>query len=98
MSNGVLDSKTNDEVNLSPSSSTSPSTLMNLCNEDSNLKLLEDNYEIQGIVDWVTCLGAKCIALQFPDELLADGPRIAHKIEHACNVLAFVIGDTSYGR
>lgn len=60
---------------------------------------LEEIYEINRIVSWITNLKVGKIALQFPDELLADGPDVALKIEQANNkVQVCILADTSYGR
>lgn len=38
------------------------------------------------------------VALQFPDELLADSVAIAQEIERNTKAKSFILGDTSYGR
>lgn len=38
------------------------------------------------------------VALQFPDELLADSAAVAAKMEEATGSKMYILGDTSYGR
>ena len=38
------------------------------------------------------------VALQFPDSLLRDAPRVAQLIKEATRAEVVVLGDTSYGR
>lgn len=60
---------------------------------------IEEIYEINRIVSWINSLKVGKVALQFPDELLADGPDVALKIEQANNqIQVCILADTSYGR
>ena len=75
------------------------SVVSNKCNQSNmNDSCRITDYEIPKIVSWISCLGIKKVALQFPDELLVDGPDVALKIGYSCDVQVYIIGDTSYGR
>lgn len=61
--------------------------------------LLEDIYEIARTVKEIETSAYKRVALQFPDELLADANSVTSrlKVRSAADVAFYVLGDTSYG-
>ncbi|CAG5124338.1 unnamed protein product [Candidula unifasciata] len=59
---------------------------------------VDDVYEINKSVVWITQGGFKRVALQFPDELLVDAAYVAARIQEKVeDALVFILGDTSYG-
>ncbi|CAL1540844.1 unnamed protein product [Lymnaea stagnalis] len=55
-------------------------------------------YEVDRCLSWIGQHSFKMIALQFPDELLIDAPRVVALLQGALkDVLIFILGDTSYG-
>lgn len=62
-------------------------------------ELLEDVYEVARTGHEITTSSYKQIALQFPDDLLADAQRVTGRLKSLCasDVAFYVLGDTSYG-
>ncbi|KAM4642686.1 2-(3-amino-3-carboxypropyl)histidine synthase subunit 2 [Discoglossus pictus] len=58
---------------------------------------LDDIYEIEKTINFIQKKSAKRVALQFPDELLANSVAIAKKLEDATGAKTYILGDTSYG-
>ncbi|CAG8439097.1 1100_t:CDS:10 [Acaulospora morrowiae] len=78
------------------------STVISRVVEDQSIKLLnstelEKFYEIERTVDSLTSGGYETIALQFPDELLADSAEVAKILENRTQKKIFILADTSYG-
>ena len=59
---------------------------------------LEEAYEIQRCLQWISQFGITKAALQFPDELLVDAPDVALAIEKKSKIEVYILGDTTYGR
>jgi diphthamide biosynthesis protein 2 len=58
------------------------------------------NFEVERIVAHIEEHGASRVALQFPDTLLPEAPRIANEIQTGCkspDVFPFILGDITYG-
>lgn len=67
--------------------------------ESTPNKDLVDIYEINQCIEWLVKNCFTNVALQFPDQLLVDAPKISHFIQDALpNAYVFILGDTSYGR
>eukprot|EP00112_Aurelia_sp_Birch-Aquarium-sp1_P009642 Seg2100.8 transcript_id=Seg2100.8/GoldUCD/mRNA.D3Y31 product="hypothetical protein" protein_id=Seg2100.8/GoldUCD/D3Y31 len=63
-------------------------------------ELLEEYYEIDTCVKFITQNSYEKVALQFPDELLKDSFKLSKIIESKCqgqNIKLHILGDTSYG-
>ncbi|XP_075791903.1 LOW QUALITY PROTEIN: 2-(3-amino-3-carboxypropyl)histidine synthase subunit 2 [Pelodiscus sinensis] len=58
---------------------------------------LAEFYELERAAAFVTASGFRRVALQFPDELLADSAAVAAKMEEATGSKMYILGDTSYG-
>ncbi|XP_037311898.2 2-(3-amino-3-carboxypropyl)histidine synthase subunit 2 [Pungitius pungitius] len=58
---------------------------------------LEELYQIRKTCDFINEHQFEKVALQFPDELLADSVAVAAEIERNSNAKPFILGDTSYG-
>ncbi|XP_043941300.1 2-(3-amino-3-carboxypropyl)histidine synthase subunit 2 isoform X1 [Protopterus annectens] len=58
---------------------------------------LDREYEIEETCNFITRNQFKKIALQFPDELLADSAAVAFRVEQATGSKTYILGDTSYG-
>ncbi|KAH1166620.1 2-(3-amino-3-carboxypropyl)histidine synthase subunit 2 [Mauremys mutica] len=58
---------------------------------------LDEFYELQRAAAFVTASRFHRVALQFPDELLADSAAVAAKMEEATGSKMYILGDTSYG-
>ncbi|OZJ03903.1 hypothetical protein BZG36_03286 [Bifiguratus adelaidae] len=58
---------------------------------------IEQVYEIQRCVDIITSRDFRKVALQFPDELLADSAAVAELLTQRTSAQIFVLADTSYG-
>ena len=65
---------------------------------------LTDDYDIDLTVSFIVSIGAKNVALQFPDELLRDAPSVVSALyaatrrhPDAAEASIAVLGDTSYG-
>ncbi|CAM5136573.1 unnamed protein product [Eretmochelys imbricata] len=58
---------------------------------------LDAFYELERAAAFVTASGFRRVALQFPDELLADSAAVAAKMEEATGSKMYILGDTSYG-
>uniref|UniRef100_A0A8C8RZS4 2-(3-amino-3-carboxypropyl)histidine synthase subunit 2 n=1 Tax=Pelusios castaneus TaxID=367368 RepID=A0A8C8RZS4_9SAUR len=61
------------------------------------LEPLEDFYELERAAAFVTGRGFRRVALQFPDELLADSAAVAARMEAVTGTKMYILGDTSYG-
>ncbi len=58
------------------------------------------NFEVPRIVAHIETHGMSRVALQFPDVLLPEAPRIVNEIQAACSsgdVFPFILGDITYG-
>lgn len=60
-------------------------------------KNIQDLYEIERTVTKIVQGGYKKIALQFPDELLADAATVAEQLREKTQKEIFILADTSYG-
>ncbi|KAM3860486.1 2-(3-amino-3-carboxypropyl)histidine synthase subunit 2 [Diretmus argenteus] len=58
---------------------------------------LQQLYQIQKTCDFISQHQFNKVALQFPDELLADAVAVSAAIEKETRAKTFVLGDTSYG-
>ncbi|XP_067423979.1 2-(3-amino-3-carboxypropyl)histidine synthase subunit 2 isoform X5 [Emydura macquarii macquarii] len=58
---------------------------------------LGDVYELERAAAFVAGQGFRRVALQFPDELLADSAAVAAQMEAATGSKMYILGDTSYG-
>lgn len=58
---------------------------------------IEKVYQIEETCNFITRNQFKKIALQFPDELLADSAAVAFQVEQTTGSKAYILGDTSYG-
>uniref|UniRef100_A0A023GKT2 2-(3-amino-3-carboxypropyl)histidine synthase subunit 2 n=1 Tax=Amblyomma triste TaxID=251400 RepID=A0A023GKT2_AMBTT len=58
---------------------------------------LEFKYEIQRCVSWICDNDFRKVALQFPDEMLADSVRVTLALGRGTDAELFILGDTSYG-
>uniref|UniRef100_A0A8D0GA14 2-(3-amino-3-carboxypropyl)histidine synthase subunit 2 n=1 Tax=Sphenodon punctatus TaxID=8508 RepID=A0A8D0GA14_SPHPU len=58
---------------------------------------LTEFYEMERAAAFVSENGFTRVALQFPDELLADSAAVAAEMEEATGAKAYILGDTSYG-
>ncbi|KAK8771066.1 hypothetical protein V5799_025684 [Amblyomma americanum] len=60
---------------------------------------LEFKYEVQRCIAWICENGYRKVALQFPDEMLADAVKVTLALERGgVEAQLFILGDTSYGR
>ncbi|XP_066537802.1 2-(3-amino-3-carboxypropyl)histidine synthase subunit 2 [Hoplias malabaricus] len=58
---------------------------------------LEEVYQIRDTCHFIQSKEFKKVALQFPDELLADSIAVSAAIVKETNVKTYILGDTSYG-
>ncbi|CAG8645487.1 9803_t:CDS:10 [Paraglomus brasilianum] len=58
---------------------------------------LENVYEIERVVTTILDFGYEKIALQFPDELLADSTQVATALKKRTGRDIYILADTSYG-
>jgi len=58
---------------------------------------IEEVYEIDRCVTWIQKSQIQRVALQFPDSLLCDAPRVCNLIQQKLGREVFILGDTSYG-
>jgi len=59
--------------------------------------ILQKNYDIPMIIEWITNNSFKRVALQFPNELLKDAPVIASIVEKKLSgVQVFILGKLLY--
>ncbi|XP_077500803.1 diphthamide biosynthesis 2 isoform X2 [Amblyomma americanum] len=59
---------------------------------------LEFKYEVQRCIAWICENGYRKVALQFPDEMLADAVKVTLALERGgVEAQLFILGDTSYG-
>ncbi|KAM5148159.1 2-(3-amino-3-carboxypropyl)histidine synthase subunit 2 [Mantella aurantiaca] len=66
-------------------------------NPEGSLEEIYEIYEIQKTVRFIQENAARKVALQFPDDLLADSVVIAGKLEDVTGARMYVLADTSYG-
>ena len=59
--------------------------------------MFEEFYEIERTVAWIRANEITLLALQFPDELLADSVRVSRALESQIpNLDVFILADTTY--
>ncbi|CAG8504935.1 14499_t:CDS:10 [Ambispora leptoticha] len=63
----------------------------------SSIEELQQVYEVERTISFLNEGGYKKVALQFPDELLADSTQISSLLMEKTNKQFFVLADTSYG-
>jgi len=70
---------------------------MKLIEERSKEFLFEEFYEIERTIAWIKANEITLLALQFPDELLADSVRVSRTLESQIpNLDVFLLADTTY--
>ncbi|XP_071953185.1 2-(3-amino-3-carboxypropyl)histidine synthase subunit 2-like isoform X2 [Antedon mediterranea] len=66
------------------------------CSEPPTVNI-EEYFEVKRCVEFIIKNNFKCVALQFPDSLLAYASSVVHLLKNRTNSKLYILADTSYG-